>query len=66
MKLKTKVRGKLATYLPSPGDRDRLRQHCLARARMLDRLADCEMQHGHHAAGERLSQDAAELREVAR
>jgi hypothetical protein len=37
-----------------------------ARAAMLDRLADAELQHGHHTAAERLSWRAAELRGVAR
>jgi hypothetical protein len=33
---------------------------------MLDRLADLELQVGHHRAGERLSHAAAEMREGAR
>ena len=33
-----------------------------ARAAMLDRLADAELQHGHHLAAERLAWQAAELR----
>jgi hypothetical protein len=37
-----------------------------ARAAMMDRLADAELQHGHHTAAERLSWRAAELRGVAR
>lgn len=32
-------------------------------ARRLDRLADCELQHGHHLAAEQLSRRAAELRD---
>lgn len=40
-------------HLPSAG---------LARAAMLDRLADAEMQLGHHNAGERLSHLASEIR----
>ena len=36
------------------------------RAAMLDRLADAELQHGHHLAAERLAHCAAELREGAR
>jgi hypothetical protein len=43
---------------------DRARR--VARAMMLDRLADLELQVGHHRAGERLSHEAAELREAAR
>lgn len=31
----------------------------------LDRLADAELQHGHHGVAERLSRRAAELRAVA-
>lgn len=34
----------------------------LARAAMLDRLADAEIQQGHHNAGERLSHLAREIR----
>ena len=37
-----------------------------ARAAVLDRLADAELQHGHLAAAERLAWRAAELREGAR
>lgn len=37
-----------------------------APAAMLDRLADAELQHGHHAAAERLAWRAATLREGAR
>lgn len=37
-----------------------------ARATMLDRLADCELQAGHHATAERLAWQAAALREAAR
>lgn len=37
-----------------------------ARAARLDRLADAELQHGHHAAAEHLAQQAAELRAVVR
>lgn len=36
-----------------------------ARAAMLDRLADAELQHGHVAAAERLAWRAAALREAA-
>lgn len=36
------------------------------RAAMLDRLADAELQHGHHVAAERLAWRAEELREDAR
>ncbi len=36
----------------------------LARAQMLDRLADAELQHGHHYAAEHLSRRAADLRDV--
>ena len=35
-----------------------------ARAAMLDRLADAELQHGHHGAAEHLARRAAELREA--
>ncbi len=35
-----------------------------ARAAMLDRLADAELQHGHHLAAERLAHQATELREA--
>ncbi len=34
-------------------------------ASRLDRLADAELQHGHHGIAERLSRHAAELRAVA-
>lgn len=34
-----------------------------ARAAMLDRLADAELQHGHVQAAERLAHRAAEMRE---
>lgn len=40
-------------HLPSAG---------LARAAILDRLADAEIQQGHHNAGERLSHLAREIR----
>ena len=36
-----------------------------ARAAMLDRLADAELQHGHHLAAEHLAHQAAQLREGA-
>ena len=36
------------------------------RAAMLDRLADLELQHGHHLAAERLAHQANELREAGR
>ena len=39
--------------------------HRAARAAMLDRLADAELQHGHHLAAERLAHRAAELRAAA-
>ena len=35
-------------------------------ARRLEVLAGCELQHGHHAAAERLAWRAAALREAAR
>jgi hypothetical protein len=41
------------------------RQQRITRARMLDRLADAELQHGHVGAAERLAHRAAEMREVA-
>jgi hypothetical protein len=41
------------------------RQQRITRARMLDRLADAELQHGHVGAAERLAHRAAEIREVA-
>ena len=34
------------------------------RAAMLDRLADAELQHGHHLAAERLANAAAAMREA--
>ena len=34
------------------------------RAELLDRAADAELQHGHHAAAERLAHQAADLREA--
>ena len=34
-------------------------------AGLLDRLADAELQHGHHAAAEQLSRRASEMREAA-
>jgi len=37
-----------------------------ARAAVLDRLADAELQHGHHLAAERLAHRAAELRDAGR
>lgn len=37
-----------------------------ARAAILDRLADAELQHGHHLAAEHLAHRAAQLRERAR
>ena len=37
----------------------------LMRAAMLDRLADAELQHGHHLAAEHLSRRAAEMRREA-
>ena len=36
-----------------------------AHAAMLDRLADAELQHGHHAAAEHLAAQAAAVREAA-
>ena len=35
-------------------------------ARTLDRLSDCELQHGHHARAEQLAHLAAEMREAGR
>lgn len=35
------------------------------RAAMLDRLADAELQHGHHGAAEHLARQAADMREGA-
>lgn len=35
-----------------------------AQAAMLDRLADVELQHGHHAAAEHLARQAAAVREA--
>lgn len=40
------------------------RQQRISRARLLDRLADAELQHGHVGAAEHLSRRAAEMREV--
>lgn len=37
-----------------------------ARAAVLDRLADAELQHGHHATAEHLARQAAAIREIAR
>jgi len=37
-----------------------------ARAALLDRLADAELQHGHHGAAEHLARQAADMREAAR
>ena len=37
-----------------------------ALAATLDRLADAELQHGHHAAAEHLARQAAAMREAAR
>ena len=41
------------------------RSHAPATAATLDRLADFELQAGHHAAAEHLSRQAAEMREAA-
>ena len=41
-------------------------QDASATAAQLDRLADAELQHGHHLAAERLAWRAAELREAGR
>ena len=51
-------RRKLAP-LPQPDHRAIL-------VRRLEILADCELQHGHHAAAERLAWRAAALRETGR
>ena len=40
--------------------------HAPALAAALDRLADAELQHGHHAAAEHLARQAAAMREAAR
>ena len=42
------------------------RSHAPALAATLDRLADAELQHGHHAAAEHLARQAAAMREAAR
>ena len=42
------------------------RSHAPALAAALDRLADAELQHGHHAAAEHLARQAAAMREAAR
>ena len=44
---------------------DPAQDHKTSRASMLDRLADAELQQGHHLAAERLSWHAAEMREAA-
>ncbi len=45
---------------------DATAEHRAILARRLDMLAGCELQHGHHVAAERLAQQAAELRGIAR
>lgn len=47
---------------PAPVTLQHLPYAGLARAAMLDRLADAEIQQGHHNAGERLSHLAREIR----
>lgn len=47
---------------PAPVTLQHLPSARLARAAMLDRLADAEMQQGHYNAGERLSHLALEIR----
>lgn len=42
------------------------RSHGPALAAALDRLADLELQHGHHAAAEHLARQAAAMREAVR
>jgi hypothetical protein len=43
--------------------RDFVRDYRVARAQLSDRLADCELQHGHPGAAEHLSKQAAEMRQ---
>lgn len=38
------------------------RDQRIARARLLDRIADCELQAGHHGAAEFLSRQAEDIR----
>ena len=56
--IKSKPRRK-PTHLRAPSDNRAML------ARRLDLLADCELQHGHHVAAERLARRAAELRGAA-
>ncbi len=42
------------------------RSHAPVLAATLDRLADAELQHGHHSAAEHLARQAAIIREGAR
>ena len=42
------------------------RPEALSRARLLDLLANCELQHGHHLAAELLSRRAQAMREAGR
>jgi hypothetical protein len=56
-----KRRGK-TIYRPSCGERDLTKKFRLERGRLLDRIADAEIQHGHHDAAERLSRQAANPR----
>ncbi len=58
----TKTRTKQT--LPTP-DYWRDRSIGSVTARVLDRLADAELQHGHHEAAEQLSRRAMEMRETA-
>lgn len=51
-------------HRPLRGSRDIAQQHRIAHARLLDRLADAELRHGHHAPGERLSHQAGGLGRV--
>ena len=60
-----KITRRKAAFRDSTGTAELNRNHRLARARMLDRLADAELQHGHHGAAERFAYRADELRGVA-
>ena len=55
----TKTTRRKPVHCPAPDPR-------AARAAMLDRFADAELQHGHHGAAERLAHAAAEMREASR
>jgi len=50
----------LCTVFPAPGA-----AAAATRAAMLDRLADAELQQGHHTAAEHLARTAAAIRENA-